>query len=313
MRKSFILILILIMSFVAMEGKGFAQSQFSPIITKMENSLFGIDYKTQNDAMRLKRLEEQVYGQSSSQPISKRVEKLKQDLSADLIGQEIKPKSDTFADESDRIKEDIPKEDSSVNYPIVNKLENQVYKKEFKKLDINKRLANLEQKTFNKVYNDDLNTRVERLKSKLLPESALPEDYTAESFDPDNIFDDNFPPKQSIAPRERNNFDYNSKKSVLDEYDANTDISVPLAAMERSLYQKAYADDTVSHRLGRIETQMFNSSFTQDDPQTRMERITSAKRAQKSSSKYDNNKHSQHMSAAMQIGAILLLVLAAVL
>lgn len=58
------------------------------------------------------------------------------------------------------------KADANVNYPIVDKLEDTTFNKEFKSLDINKRrLANLEQKTFNKTYDkDSLNDRVERLK-----------------------------------------------------------------------------------------------------------------------------------------------------
>ncbi len=88
----------------------------------MEKSLFGVDYSSQNDVMRLKRLEEAVYGNSFS-IVSQRVNKLSEDLSADLIGQEIKPKRDTFAEEDDGYKEQIPKADSNISYPTVDNLE----------------------------------------------------------------------------------------------------------------------------------------------------------------------------------------------
>lgn len=290
--------------------KAYAQSQFSPIISKMENSIFGLDYSSQNDETRVKRLEEQIYGVSSGKTLSQRVEKLKTDLSADLIGQEIKPKTDTFEDESDSIKEEIPQEDKNVNYPIVNQLETQVFKKENKGTNINTRLSNLEQKVFNKVYSDDLNSRVERLKSAIAPEQhqvAQSEDEYIPDYD--DILNQNSPTGEDFLTSPR----YNRNNSVRDEYSNSSDITIPLAAMEKSVFQRAYGDDNVSNRLSRLESQVLRSNFGQDDPQTRLDRLTSAQRAQKSARKYDGNKFSQNMSAAMQIGAMLLMVLACVL
>lgn len=296
-----------------------AQSQYSGVISKMENSLFGMDYSTQNDDIRLKRIEEVVYGQPSTSSLDQRVNKLKNDLAADLIGQEIKPKRDTFEEAQDTPKEIIPKPDSNINYPIVNLLEKSVFNKEFKTTDINQRLARLEQQVFQKTYNDDLNSRVDRLKAAVMPERIAQEnanedgEYTggAEdlSMETSQFQDFNYErPKRIIDGPE-----YNNDNSVLDNYQGSSDILIPLAAVEKSLLKKSFPDDTTSNRLTRLELSIFNTTFADDDPQTRLDRLASAQRAKKTSSKYDNNKHTQHLSTAMQIGAILLMVLAAIL
>ena len=58
---------------------------------------------------------------------------------------------------------------------------------------------------------------------------------------------------------------------------------------------------------------MFGTEFVEDDEQTRINRITSAYKAQKNSSKYDSNKFARNMTTAMQIGTILLMMLACIL
>lgn len=319
-------IFIFILLFWALGGRCFAQSQFSSTLTTMEKSLFGVDYSSQNDDARLKRLEETVYGQASSKPMQQRVSKLSTDLSADLMGHEIKPTADTFADEKDAIKEEIPKADPNINYPIVNSLEDRVFHKEFKTTDINQRLASLEQSVFKKTYNDDLNSRVDRLRTAVMPEriaagdsednfSSLPDDLYSLSpplrgkqySEPASDDDGSSTGYGSAIPT------YNSQNSVLDGYQTNPSVTISLAALEKSILKKSFPDDTVSNRLTRLELNMFNSTFVDDDPETRVDRISSAYHAKKTSKKYDDNKFTQHVSTAMQIGAVLLMILAAVL
>jgi len=327
-------ILVLIVFCMSLSPKGFAQSQFSATLTRMEKSLFGMDYNSQTDDARLKRLEDSVYGSPSSGSAQVRVNKLSKDLSADLIGQEIKPKSDTFADADDaESREPTPKADSNINYPSVNSLEKTVFNKEFKTMDIDKRLANLEQNVFKKTYGDDLNSRVDRLQHAIKPErvaqsdgdgddsSSQPKD--TDSFDDGGSLMDQTSQFQDNGYRARsaqlptgfgaNVPSYNENNSVLDEYPDNSDITVPLGVLEKKVMKRTYPNDTVSNRLLRMELKVFNSSFTDDDTQTRFERIASAYQAKKSSSRYDNNKFSQHAATAMQIGAILLMILAAIL
>lgn len=313
-------ILVFIYLFFVWGNTCYAQSQFSASLTRMEKSLFGIDYSAQNDDARLKRIEEVVYGKVSSTAVSQRVSKLSQDLSADLMGQEIKPQKDTFAESEDAYSERVPKADSSVNYPVVNNLEQKVFHKEFKSMEINQRLANLENNVFKKSYNDDLNSRVERLKSALMPEKV------AESESPDYDYDDNSSAPEDIlspnAPLGRSYFgpgfnqaipSLNSPSNLMGEYSPAAGLDVSLGALEKSVLNKSFPDDTISNRLTRLELRVFNSSFVDDDEQARFDRVASAHQAKKTSKKYDGNKASQRMSTAMQIGAILLMVLAAVL
>jgi hypothetical protein len=69
----------------------------------------------------------------------------------------------------------------------------------------------------------------------------------------------------------------------------------------------------VSNRLTRLELNVFSSTFPDDDEQTRLGRIASAYQAKKTSHKYDSNKFAQHAATAMQVGAVLLMILAAIL
>lgn len=316
-KKLGILIFIYIFVFLLLGIKCEAQSQYSAIITKMETSLFGMDYSSQNDEARLKRIEEVVYGQPSSKTVSQRVNKLSTDLSADLIGQEVKPKRDTFAEDDDTPIEKAPKADSNVNYPIVNNLEKKVFNKEFKTVEIHQRLANLEQNVFKKTFNDDLSARVERLKLAVMPERAM---RTSDSEDDNQNSIEDMLPHSAQSPDDLDNQglnsripSYNAQNSVLDDYQGNSDIVIPLSALERSILKKSFPNDTVSNRLTRLELKIFNSTFIDDDEQTRFDRVSSAYQAQKTSKKYDSNKLTQHMSTAVQLGAILLLVLAAIL
>ena len=344
MKKSMIVFLVLILFSFSLGIKCEAQSQFSNTLTRIEKSLYGIDYSTQTDETRLKRIEESVYGSTSSSPVQTRIGKLTKDLSADLIGQEIKPKTDTFSEEDDdKYKEPIPKADSNINYPSVNELEKAVFNNEYRTTDIKQRLNNLEQKVFKKAYNDDdLNTRVDRLKQAVIPQKIAKDEDDLDSdnangYDYNSLmnqtsqFQDNgyntpslFPnfgrklaqgstgfgsqiPQDFIGPS------YNENNSVLDDYPNNTDLAIPLSDLEKKVLKKSFPNETNSNRLIRMELKVFNSTFTEDDEQTRYDRIASAYQAKKSSSRYDNNKFSQHAATAMQVGAILLMILAAIL
>jgi len=303
-----ILILLFVLVFVSGVGEAFAQGQFSPLISKMEKSLFGINYDSQSDELRIKRIEELVYGTVSSKPLPLRVEKLRNDLGADFIGQEIKPTKDTFAEDDSAVKEEVVKADSNVNYPIVNMLESEVFNKEYKTTEINKRLSNLEQKTFKRVYSDDLNSRVERLKAAVMPDNRVGANSNS-SYDSDDLVSQS----QSSPDEYFDSPSYNKNSSVLDEVPSTSGIQVPLSALEKSVLKKSFPDDPTSNRLSRLEAKVFNTSFVQDDDEVRLDRLSSAYRAQKSSKKYDSNKMSQKMSTAVQIGAMLLMVLAFVL
>ena len=73
---------ILIFSFLIISNPCIA-SQYGAILDNLENSLYGFTYTTSDDASRLSRIEESVYGQSKpNKSVNERIASLKKDMSA---------------------------------------------------------------------------------------------------------------------------------------------------------------------------------------------------------------------------------------
>lgn len=299
-------------------------SQYTQTIEKLENSLYGFTYNGDNENERLERLENSVYGNPSSGNISSRIAKLQQDMSTDLIGQEIEPVEDTFADPQDSYIEEAPVAASNVSYPAVDELEEMVFDKSFQGEDIKKRLSNLEKKTFGKEFNDDLATRTDRLKAEIKPKSLIDNAVAQSSND---FYDDFIPPAatdynlQGYNPM--GNFDYdtfNSRQQALaDQYQnsyappVSSDKKYSLNSLEKGILNQSFKNDSTGNRLSRLESAMFGTVFANDSEEMRMKRLSSAYNAQKTAGKYDNNKFTQNMATAMQIGTIILMMLACIL
>ena len=296
-------------------------------LDKIENSLYGYTYSNEQDENRVNRIEENVYGKKSNGQLQNRIAKLKKDLIADQIGQEITPKEDTFMEEDDFIlAEKEPAEAQNMDYPVINELEKQVFKQEHKNENIKSRLSKLEQKTFNKTYEkDDLSTRVDRLKAKIKPQS-----FMANGMDQqDNSFYHSQPSKmaQNYHLNQYGNpydFDLYNNNSNTYSYDDEDDYNyIPqshtnsrplnLSTIEKKLYKTKYENQPTSERLTRIESSVFGTSFPNDSDSERIERLSSAIQAQKSARRYDSNKFGQNMATAFQIGTLILMVLACIL
>lgn len=306
---------IVIISVLLSINCGIAASQYSTVLDKLENSLYGFTYTTSDDASRLSRIEESVYGQSKpNKPINERIASLNKDMSAEQIGQEITPKEDTFAEDQDSYKDVIAKEKTppagaNVDYPSINELERQVFKKEFKNQDLNSRLANLEKKSLGQTYDSEpFATRVERLQAKLKPNSFMDNSIAQSSND---FYDDRAIPldkNYKLDEYQPPEFDYDSYNSRNSKPPKTN-----LASVEKSIFKKSYNSDSTENRLSRLESTMFGTTFNSDPEEVRLNRISSAYKAAKSASRYDSNKFSQNMATAMQIGTILLMILACVL
>ena len=306
--------IIVILSFLLCINSVFAASKYSPILDNIENSLYGFTYTTADDNSRLDRIEKSVYGQSrSSQSVDQRISSLKKDMAADLIGQEIAPKEDTFAEEKDSYKEEkiaeVPPAAANVDYPSINELEQKVFNKEFKTQDLNSRLANLENKTLGKTYdNDAFSSRVERLQAKIKPKSFMNNSIAQSSndyYDGDTIPLERDYKLDGYQPPEFDYESYNARNRTVPRTN--------LASVEKSMFKKSYISDDIENRLARLETTMFGTTFDSETPQERINRISSAYKASKTASKYDSNKFSQNMATAMQIGTLILMILACVL
>lgn len=291
-------------------------SQYGTILDNLENSLYGFTYTTSDDASRLSRIEESVYGQSRpNKSINERISSLKKDMSADLIGQEIAPKEDTFAEDeykyNDKLaQEKLPPAGANVDYPSVNALEKQVFNQEFKTQDLNSRLANLEKKTLGKTFETDaFSSRVERLQAKIQPEELM-ENKLANSSD-DFYYDTSIPLDKNYKLDEYQppEFDYNA----YNKHETKDSDRINLASVEKSIFKHSFNNENMNNRLARLESTMFGTTFDTDTQEDRLRRISSAYKAQKTASRYDSNKFSQNMATAMQIGTILLMILACVL
>lgn len=307
--------IIVIISVLLSINCAIAASQYSAVLDKLENSLYGFTYTTSDDASRLSRIEESVYGQSRpNKSINERIASLNKDMSAEQIGNEITPKEDTFAEEQDSYKDTIAQEKmppagANVDYPSINELERKVFNQEFKNQDLNSRLANLEKKSLGQTYdNDPFSSRVERLQAKLKPESFMDNNIAQSSND---YYDGNSIPldkNYSLDEYQPPEFDY-------DAYNARNikPEKVNIASVEKSIFKKSFNGDNMDNRLSRLESTMFGTTFNSDSQEDRLNRISSAYKAQKTASRYDSNKFSQNMATAMQIGTILLMILACVL
>lgn len=263
------------------------------LLTKIENNMYGFDYTNDSAQNRVARLEKTVYGKSSSGDVNKRIKRLSGDISADVIGLEIEPVKDTF------LAEEEAKEDSSVDYPVVNEIEEKVFNKTFKNRDLHSRIVAIEKKIFGKIYDiDDYPTRLDRIKSKIMPESFYNDKFANEYHDYDEQEYYTLPKKNAFG-----NFSMPfGQRNYTRPYANYGDRSTTSSAGE-NLY-----DD-----LTQMEYDAFGTEFSNEDVQTRIKRLNSANKAKKSKFKYDSQKFSQHMSTAMEIGAMILMILAMVL
>jgi hypothetical protein len=322
---------ILILSLITLLAPSAFCDTNSQILDKIENQLYGFNYPKDNEAVRLGRIEESVYGQASTGQIAVRIAKLKKDINADLIGQEIPPKEDTFMDDEDYWLTSKEREEAAkMDYPAIDEMEMQVFKKAYKDQNIKTRLSNLENKTFGKAYdNDDLATRVERLSAQIKPQSfmnnqmakqendfydgdvdKLTQDYHLNSYGTPFGFN-------SYNNQQNQQFNYPSY-SDYDDYSSTPNVFKPskilnISAIEKTLYKTKFENEPMDTRLSRIESSVFGTVFASDTESERIARISSAINAQKSAKRYDSNRFGQNMATAFQIGTLILMVLACIL
>ena len=302
---------------ILMTTPAFAESQTSKTLSRIENNLFGIEYKNQSETQRLSRIEEQVYGEAKNGSVKSRLNDLSNDIATNQMGQEITPRKDTFDEEEENYfsqeklaqsnqQEYFEPSNPKIEYPAVNELEEEVFGKTFKDLDINQRLAQLEKKTFKQTFEDALSDRVDRLKNIVVysnPNKNL-EDNT---FIPgDNYFSPN-----TVAQNTEEDYFLNEDFSGKEVSDRK--MKSKLRKLEKNVFQREFQNDTVDNRLARLEGRIFNTKFDSDNDSTRLNRISSAVEAQKSAKKYDSNWFQQKMATAMQIGMFVLMIAAMIL
>ena len=273
-------------------------------LSEIENNFFGIDYPNDTEGKRLQRIEKVLYGSEQKGTPEARLKKISQDT-----GTTYDPKkAQNKPAKNDQINAPLPSnqqqpkpenyvaEDSTVDYPIVDKMEEKLFNKKYTGENIYKRLDRLEQKVFNSTSKDVLNTRVERLSDALLSD------------------------EKQVKRGDPGYNPYPSSQDSIGKYSTNPsgtysddNLSVQLSAIERNNFNKVYGTDTVAQRLNRLEKHLLGKTFSQDNPQVRLERIMAVNVAQNNSAMYDNNKVMRNVATFSQIGGIILMLLAIIL
>ena len=266
-------------------------------ISKIETSLYGFDYSNDTNKNRVERLEKTIYGKTSTGDINKRVKKLSADISADVIGLELPPSKDTFLEE-----EKLAEADETVNYPVVDEIEKRIFNQTYPKLDFHTRIVKIEKKLFGKIYDvEDYSSRMDRIKAKVMPEDVIASNET--DYGDGRYYNDDMINSMDLSGKSRSRF------------------SMPFGQKNYSRpysnfgnYSERIPDNTqLNDELAQMEYDMFGTEFSNESTQSRIKRLNSVNKAKKSSSKYDSQKFSQHMSTAMEIGAMILMVLAMIL
>ena len=269
------------------------------LITKIENDIYGFDYSNYSAQNRISRLEKTVYGKSSNGDFNKRIKKLSGDISADVIGLEIEPTEDSF-------KEDEAIADSSVNYPIVDEIEQKIFNQTYKNRDFHSRIVAIERKIFGKIYDvDDYSTRMDRIKAKIMPETIAKNSYN-DDFRSQSYYDNDTLTSNDLSGLSGNRFKMPfGQKNYTRPYANYGDMTGGSAMLP--------SNPNLNDELAQLEYETFGTEFSNEDTALRIKRLNSVSKAKKSASKYDSNKFSQRMSTAMEIGAMILMILAMVL
>ena len=262
-------------------------------IAKIESNLYGFDYSNDTIENRISRLEKTIYGKSTSGSTTERLKKIAIDITAEQIGQEINPTEDTFREE-----ENIA--DNSVNYPIVDEIEMKLFNQTYKNRDFHTRIVTIERKLFGKIYDvDDYSTRMDRIKAEIMPERLAREKvFGYDNSNSDLLSSDDL----SGFTRDRYANMY-GQENYTRPY-ANYGDMNSLAFQD---------NDNLKDELAQLEYDTFGTEFSNEDTNTRIKRLNSVNKAKKSSQKYDSQKFQQRMSTVMEIGAMLLMILAMVL
>ena len=86
-----------------------------------------------------------------------------------------------------------------------------------------------------------------------------------------------------------------------------------LLALEQNILGKTYIADSTSRRLARLEKKMLNKEFATEPDEFRIERLATVANAQQASQTYGESKLMQHLSTGIQIGGMILMLLAMIL
>lgn len=290
-------------------------------LNEIEKYFYGYTNKG-SEISRVARVEKDLYGQTSSQSLKSRVDKIYKDMNLGGSTGAAAPVKENQSFQKTEAKDIGPKADAGIKYPIVDKLEQKVFKKSYENEDIYDRLSRLEKQVFPDKQNNNtlsLNERVDMLRNKLLSEPRLAD----VDIDPyrEEIILENGQKYLGDSDSQYNYYSYETSKNHISQpaqpsyfddeavgYAQNYDLDV----LEKQLFGKRFAQEPPSKRLARLESSLFQRTFS-DNEENRIQRLLAVTTAQKTSQEYDSNKWARRLNTGIQIGSILLMVLAMIL
>lgn len=281
--------------------------QISNQLTQLENKILKSTYTFDPLEKRLDRLELEVFGDTNSDyEYQERVSKLIASTGFNYNSQNLRDNLSTQNTEQ-LYNQNYEKEDSSVSYPMVDTLEKEVFNRSFTNDDIYNRLTRLEKEVYKKTSeNLPLSDRIDTLKGSILNQNPIysyndNSDENYYSNDSDDMHIPGYYGKQPPLPYKGQQV---GNGNSIDPY---------LAQLESQILKSNFSNDSPDIRLSRLENKMFNKSFSSDSDVERLDRLMAVSEAKNNSSIFDNNKLMRGLSAGVQIGGIILMILAMIL
>lgn len=253
-------------------------------LQKIEKSIWGFDYSKEDTSKRLSRIEQNVFGQTyANLTLENRIKKLNEAMGFESVEDS---KKEAWEVEKTEI--------AGINYPQIDTLEYQLFKSTYEKENIYKRLERLEKKIFGSAQEGDLASRTDKLKAYIKKDEIAqnPNYHTERPY--------------TTTP------DIEPYMGTQNKYE-NSDVYIQLAGLETILFSKTYSQDPVGLRLNRLERKIFQRDFSSDDDYLRIQRLQAAANAQRTAKMYEANKIQKYASTGMQIGSIILMILALIL
>ncbi len=278
------LIIFITILFLSVDFCFGAQSPVNLQISKIENSIWGFEYAKDDTQKRISRIENNVFGTTYSKlSVEQRIKKLNEAMGFESYEDSVKPAYEINSDEV-----------AGINYPQIDTLEYQLFNSTYEKENIYKRLERLEKKIFGSPQEGDLASRTDRLKA------YVRKDVVAQN--PSYHVEQPYSTTKDIEP-------YMGSQNKYE----NSDMHIQLSGLETLLFSKTYSQDPVGLRLNRLERKIFQRDFSSDDDYLRMQRLQAAANAQQTARLYEANKIQKFTSTGLQIGSIILMILALIL
>lgn len=227
---------------------------------------------------RLKNAEIYVFGVPKNGDLNSRMVNISKALGIDISDKsKMEPK---YEIENDKL----------ANYPAVDKLEQNRFGKIYKNENIYKRLERLENDIFGKISYKNLNDRVNDLQNKITSYDSLKNNESIYSK-----------PKITNDTKDYNYYSYSKKADPI------------IPKIEQKMWKHTFENESTQKRLSRIEDNLFGQNYENESESNRVERIKSVLKANKSGGEYKVNKFAKYAATGVQVGGLILLILAMIL